>query len=166
MAPRNSLLTPKPRKNNVRRAIVWSAVAVLVLLVVIAIMPPVNGSDDGGQPEPTVEEVADQVGTASYAEIYQAYKENELVADDLYKGNRYRVTAKINGMTNDGLANMTGGAMLTMETQVGNTIVFFYAEFEREEEEDLKTVKVGDTITYEGTCGSAGYWYDCDLIVE
>ena len=31
-------------------------------------------------------------------------------------------------MANDGLFNMTGGAMLTPETKVDNTIVFFYTE--------------------------------------
>lgn len=102
----------------------------------------------------------------TYDEIYKAYKENELVADDLYQYNRYRITAKINGMTSDGLFNLTGGATLTMEKRVGNTRVFFYAEFEKEQEEALKTIKVGDTITFEGECLSAGTWKDCELIIE
>jgi len=117
-------------------------------------------------PEPEPENEEDTVGTATFEEIYKAYKENELVADDLYKNNRYEVTAKINGMTNDGLFNLTGGATLTLEKRVGNTIVFFYAEFEKEQEENLKTVKVGDTITFVGECLSAGTWVDCELVVE
>lgn len=99
----------------------------------------------------------------TFDEIYQAYKENELRADDAYKGNRYTITAKINGMATGGLLNLTGGATLTMEKQVGNTIVFFYAEFEKDQEEALKKVNVGDTITYEGECVSAGTWTDCEL---
>lgn len=59
---------------------------------------------------------------------------------------------------------MTGGATLTMQTQVGNTIVFFYAEFEKEQEEALKQVAVGDMITFEGTCLSAGSWIDCEIV--
>lgn len=112
------------------------------------------------------ETAENEVGVATFEEIYKAYEENELVADDLYKNNRYSVTAKINGMTNDGLLNLTGGATLTMEKQVGDTIVFFYAEFEKEQEENLKTVKVGDTITFTGECLSAGAWVDCELILE
>lgn len=104
--------------------------------------------------------------SVTYDEIYKAYKENELVADDLYQYNRYRITAEINGMSSDGLFNMTGGATLTMEKRVGNTRVFFYAEFEKEQEEALKTIKVGDTITFEGECLSAGMWSDCELITE
>ena len=102
----------------------------------------------------------------SFDEIYRAYKENELRADETYRYNRYRITGKVNGMTNDGLLNLTGGAMLTMEKLVGNTIVFFYAEFDRHQEEDLKLINVGDTITFEGKCLSAGSWTDCKIIKE
>lgn len=100
----------------------------------------------------------------TFEEIYVAYKENELRADDLYKGNRYIITAEVNNMETDGLLNMTGGATLAMEKVVGNTRVFFYASFEKEQEEALKTINVGDTITFEGDCLSAGSWADCELI--
>ncbi|MDY3779068.1 MAG: hypothetical protein SOZ77_02690 [Candidatus Limousia pullorum] len=102
----------------------------------------------------------------SFAEIYRAYKENELRADDVYKNNRYRIEAKVSGMSTDGLSNLTGGATLTMETQVDSTIVFFYAEFEKEQEDALKALNVGDTIIFEGECLSAGTWVDCELITE
>lgn len=100
----------------------------------------------------------------TFEEIYKAYKSNKLLAEDLYKGNRYRITATINGMSTGGLMNLTGGATLTMEIKVGNTIVFFYAEFEKEQEEALKKVAVGDTIVFEGTCASAGSWDDCKIV--
>ena len=101
--------------------------------------------------------------SVTYDDIYLAYKENELVANDLYRYNRYRITAKINGMATGGLLNLTGGATLTMETRVGNTIVFFYAEFEKEQEEALKQVKVGDTITFDGKCIGKGGFVDCEI---
>lgn len=104
------------------------------------------------------------ISDVSFNEIYRAYRKNELSADDVYKGNRYRVTATINGISAGGLFNITGGATLTMQTRVDNTIVFFLAEFEKKQESALKMVEVGDTITFEGTCSSEGYWYDCELI--
>ena len=107
-----------------------------------------------------------EIGSASFEEIYKAYKENKLVADDLYKHKRYYVTGEISGMSTGGLLNLTGAVTLTMKTQVGNTIVFFCAEFEKEQEETLKTVKVSDTITFVGECLSAGNWIDCELVVE
>lgn len=118
-------------------------------------------------PEPTVTEPSQEieVQTVTFADIYYAYKRNELAADDLYKHNRYQITAKVVGIESDGLFNLTGGAMLTMEIRVDNIIVYFYAEFEKEQEEDLKTIVVGDTITFEGTCLSAGSWVDCDLLI-
>ena len=102
----------------------------------------------------------------SFDEIYRAYKENELRADDTYKNNRYKITAKVNGMSTGGLLNLTGGATLTMEKRVGNTIVFFYAEFEKEQEDKLKTISVGDTITFGGECLSAGSWTECEIITN
>ena len=100
----------------------------------------------------------------TFDEIYKAYKANELRADDKYKNNRYRITARISAMTNGGLFIYSGGAILTMETRVDNTVVFFYAECEREQEDALKNVDVGDLITFEGECLSAGSWVNCEIV--
>jgi hypothetical protein len=154
-----------PQKKRVVYLLCGIIIAITIFsCVAILMLPPMESSS--AESEPQTSEETSAVGTATFDEIYQAYKENELVADDLYQYSRYRVTAKINGMTNDGLFNLTGGATLTLETKVDNTIVFFYAEFEKEQEEKLKTVKVGDTITFEGKCLDAGNWSECELIVE
>lgn len=139
-------------------------IIVIAIFSCVAILMSPSMESSPSESEPQTSEETSAVGTATFDEIYHAYKENELVADDLYQYNRYRVTAKINGMTNDGLFNLTGGATLTLETKVDNTIVFFYAEFEKEQEENLKTVKVGDTITFEGKCLDAGNWSECELV--
>lgn len=134
-------------------------IIVFVILMVIIMVTAMSNKDDEQAPAKE-----DQYTPASFEEIYQAYEDNELVADDLYKGRRYEVTATINGMEPGGLMNMTGGATLTMEKKIGNTIVVFLAEFERDQEEALKNIKVGDEITFEGTCYSAGSWSDCELV--
>ena len=100
--------------------------------------------------------------SVTFADIYTEVKRNKLSAEDLYDGNRYEITAKVNGMETGGLFNLTGGATLTMETKVGNTIVFFTAEFEKEQEDSLKQISVGDTITFIGTCYGANFT-DCEL---
>ena len=51
-----------------------------------------------------------------------------------------------------------------LEERLGYT--FTNIEFEKEQEENLKSVKVGDTITFEGKCLDAGNWTECELIVE
>lgn len=155
-------------KSKKKRRWLWIVVIIIAISSIIAIFGqddgPTGNSDSKIEVTPTPEPLTNEVGTATFDEIYRAYKDNELVADDMYKHNRYRITAKINGMTNDGLFNLTGGATLTLETKVDNTIVFFYAEFEKEQEENLKTVKVGDTITFEGKCLDAGNWSECELV--
>lgn len=152
-----------PQKKRVVYLLCGIIIVIAIFSCVAILMSPSMESSPS-ESEPQTSEVSSAVGTATFDEIYHAYKENELVADDLYQYNRYRVTAKINGMTNDGLFNLTGGATLTLETKVDNTIVFFYAEFEKEQEENLKTVKVGDTITFEGKCLDAGNWSECELV--
>lgn len=152
-----------PQKKRVVYLLCGIIIVIAIFSCVAILMSPSMESSPS-ESEPQTSEVSSAVGTATFDEIYHAYKENELAADDLYQYNRYRVTAKINGMTNDGLFNLTGGATLTLETKVDNTIVFFYAEFEKEQEENLKTVKVGDTITFEGKCLDAGNWSECELV--
>ena len=154
-----------PQKKRVVYLLCGIIIAITVFICAFVLVSALMNPSSSESETQTSEETS-EVGTATFDEIYYAYKENELVADDLYQYNRYRVTAKINGMTNDGLFNMTGGAMLTLETKVDNTIVFFYAEFEKEQEENLKSVKVGDTITFEGKCLDAGNWKECELITE
>lgn len=157
-------------KTKKKRRWLWIVVIIIAISSIIAIFGqddgPTGNSDSKIEVTPTPELLTNEVGTATFDEIYRAYKDNELVADDMYKHNRYQITAKINGMTNDGLFNLTGGATLTLETKVDNTIVVFYAEFEKDQEDNLKTVKVGDTITFIGECLSAGSWSDCEMIAQ
>ena len=126
-------------------------------------LPPATTQTEDKVEETTTEETTETVDTSvTYDEIYSEFKRNELNAKDLYNGNLYQIAAKINGMATGGLLNLTGGATLTMEYKVDNTVVFFTAEFEKEQEEQLKQVSVGDCITFIGTC-YGGSFTDCEL---
>lgn len=98
----------------------------------------------------------------TFADIYRGYQRNELLAKERYGGKRYKITAKINGISAGRWLGLFGGANLTMETKVDNTIVFFIAEFDKDQEKALKRVSVGDTITFVGTC-YGGSFSDCEL---
>lgn len=102
--------------------------------------------------------------SVAYEEIYNAYESNELVADELYKGNRYRITATVHRINTDGIFNMTGGATINMKVEVGDKVVSIIGEFEKDQEEALKLIVVGDTITFEGECGSAKAWIECEIV--
>ena len=112
----------------------------------------------------TNDEPAVETSPVSFSDIYREFKANELRAEEKYQFNRYQITARVNGMSTSGVLNLTGGATLTMETTVDDTIVFFHAEFEKEQEQALKAINVGDTVTFEGKCLSAGSWSECELI--
>lgn len=143
-----------------------------IILLIIAIIAGVTwlymvvpgGADRVVETEIVEVETVDT--STPFEEIYHEFKDNELRAREKYYDNRYRITATINGMSTTGLLNATGGATLTMETKIDNTIVFFYAEFEKDQEDALKSVNVGDTITFDGTCMSAGSWSDCEIVTE
>lgn len=129
----------------------------------------IEGTTPPEQPQQTEESPSEEATSSesidtsvTFADIYTEVKRNKLSAEDLYDSNRYEITAKVNGMETGGLFNLTGGATLTMETQVGDTIVFFTAEFEKEQEDSLKQISVGDTITFIGTCYGANFT-DCEL---
>ncbi|MEE1139362.1 MAG: hypothetical protein U0M02_12865 [Acutalibacteraceae bacterium] len=100
----------------------------------------------------------------SFEEIYNEYKSNEVRADEKYKGNRYVISATVNAINNGGgLLNFDESINITLEKRVGNTIVFFYASFDKSQKDSLININVGDEITFEGTCYSAGNWDDCVL---
>lgn len=142
-------------------------ILIIILLTFGVVWLYMNLPGGADKVEPTETEEVETVDTSvSFEEIYHEYKDNELRAREKYYENRYRITAKINGMSTTGLLNATGGATLTMETQIDDTIVFFYAEFEKDQEEALKNVNVGDTITFDGTNLSAGSWSDCKLVTD
>lgn len=154
------------RKKDIAVLSIFGIVVVVVIVFIAYTFLQIDKSNNNKiTSEETKTASSQSVDTSvSYEDIYTAYKQNELSADETYQYNRYRVTAKINGMETGGLLNLTGGATLTMEVKIGNTIIFFYAEFEKDQEENLKNVNVGDTITFDGKCLSAGTWTECELI--
>lgn len=136
------------------------AIACAIMFVVDISVEPVKNINSQQPIQGTVDDGADT--SVTFADIYREFKRNELNAKDLYNGNRYRITAEINGMSSSGLLNLTGGATLIMDEQVDGTIVFFTAEFDKEQEDALKELSVGDTITFTGTC-YGGNFTDCEI---
>lgn len=146
---------------NRQPALGWGAFLLgLICLIIWVLSMPRTPSEK--KDVPTMETVS----SVSFSELYHAYKENEIVADDIYKGNRYQVTGEIVGISNDGLLNIGGGATLTVNVELDEAIVVLIATFEKGQIESLKSVKVGDTITFAGKCLSYGSWSECELILE
>lgn len=151
-------------KNNSK---VSGLTVICILFILIAILVAVfclpemvsNSSDNSLNISSQIEVNRD----VSYEEIYKAFKNNTIVAEDTYNDKYFAVTAKINGMKTGGVFELEKNVTtLTMETQVDNTIVFFLAKFDEEQRESLKSVSVGDTISFIGKCND-GTFSECEL---
>lgn len=127
-----------------------------------------DSADTTSEPlESESQTTSEPAAAISYEEIYHAYQQNELNADSVYKGNRYQVAARIQKIDSNGvwtLGGLLGGAMLTMEVEVDGETKTFKAEFNKDQEESLKTVNVGDSVTFEGECSGSGLWTECKLV--
>lgn len=100
---------------------------------------------------------------ASYKDVYTAYQENTVNAEDLYKGKWFKITAEINQINND-MAPLSDDIVITCQKKIDSTLVFFYARFPQTYREDIKKLKAGDKITFIGKCKNADNWTDCDLV--
>ena len=140
--------------------VVWIAIIIFIWL---DIKLPSKPKSDTASAVTNVEK-SKKVKKASFKEIYKVYEKNELRADEKYEHNRYKIKAKVNGMTDDGLLNFDKSIKLTLETKVDNTIVFFYADFGKEEATNLKKIDVGDNIVFEGECLDAYNWVECKIV--
>lgn len=138
------------------------------MLFIIALFLAPNGDKGSETATPSLEPSISLAEEVDYDEMYQAYKDNEIVANEQYQGNRYRFSAEINGINEGGglidLFDTDLGAKLTLVRKVGNTIVYIGAEFGKDQLESLKQVKVGDTISIEGECYSDTYWVECEVV--
>jgi len=104
------------------------------------------------------------VEDVTFDEIYRAYKDNELRANEKYQNKRYRVTAKVYDISAGGVLGLGRGATLTLETTVDGAYVLIFAVFGKDQEAALKEISTGDMITFEGKCLSSLSWTDCEII--
>lgn len=94
--------------------------------------------------------------------VYKEYKSNEVRAEETYGNKRYRVTGTVNGLTDSGLANLFGGATVTLVRQVGNTTVYFFASFSKDQKDAIMKINTGDEITFVGEYSKMSF-YSCEL---
>ena len=126
----------------------------VALIVTILCIPSGDGKT---QPEVTE--------PLNFTECYYAYKENELKADDIYKGNRYSLTVKVRDIkdTDGSLLYWDDEVIVGFEIKVDDVTVVGEAVFEKDQRDFLKKINVGDTVTFVGECQSVGVWIGCEL---
>lgn len=98
----------------------------------------------------------------TFEEIFWAYFENEVAAKDSYYGNRYRITGYVDAIASD---TLSGEIVVGLSKLTGRSMVAFDAVFQKDQKEQLKKIKVGDSLTFDGTCVDSQYWIKC-VVVE
>lgn len=103
--------------------------------------------------------------SALFHEIRAAYKNNELSADDTYKGNRYTIVGEFDGANEDGIfPSLLNEINITVKIMDGNTVCYVFCSFDKEEWRDrLAELNKGDEMIIEGECYSWGSWNNCEL---
>lgn len=105
------------------------------------------------------------IGLNNFKEIRNAYKNNELSANDKYKGNTYTLYGQISGIKEDGLMNaLLDKIGVTITYRNNNSIVYTFCDFNSSERDKLTNYNVGDYILFSGTCSNYGNWYNCKVI--
>jgi hypothetical protein len=102
--------------------------------------------------------------TTEFLEIYNAFKSNELVANDKYKGNRYTMIGRFETVEEDGLFNTLFKEIgVTVIVKVNDKTYNLWCKFDESEREKLKKYSKGDIIKFTGECISWGSWTDCKV---
>lgn len=102
------------------------------------------------------------VTTIDFDTVYKEYKANEVRAEETYGKKRYRVTGNVNALTDDGLMNLMGGVTVTLTRKVGNTTVFFFASFPKDQKEKIMKINAGDDITIVGEMRNLNF-FSCEI---
>lgn len=106
-----------------------------------------------------------EIGLNNLQEIRQAYKKNELTANDTYKGKKYNLYAKLDTIKEDGLMNtMLDKIGVTLTFQSENRIIYIFCDFKKNQRDTLSKYNKGDYILFSGICSSWGNWYDCEVL--
>lgn len=105
---------------------------------------------------------AKSVTTLDFDAVYKEYKSNEVRAEETYGDKRYRVTGTVNGLTDSGLGNLFGSTTVTLVRQVGNTTVYFFASFSKDQKDAIMKINTGDEITFVGEYSKMSF-YSCEL---
>lgn len=120
-------------------------------------------SKSSSKPKKSSSSASEQAVTAiDFNAVYKEYKSNEVRAEETYGNKRYRVTGTVNGLTDSGLGNLFGGTTVTLVRQVGNTTVYFFASFSKDQKDAIMKINTGDEITFVGEYSKMSF-YSCEL---
>lgn len=144
------------KKHRKRGCLTWLVAGILLFGGCVAIFgdsdtpspsEPETQSTTAPTGKPTTAPTEEPVIEITPSELYNAYEENEVAADNQYKGKLVRITGTIDNIGKDILDEV----YITIEA--GNTFDSIQCYFENEEQiEKVATLKSGEEITLVGEC--------------
>lgn len=97
----------------------------------------------------------------TFEEIYIAYQGNELRASENYKGERVRISGTVDSVSE----SFWGTTTVWIVAYAQGDDHYLICTFDTKEQKDsLMKLNTGDYITFEGTCDSATWWLDCEIV--
>lgn len=161
---RQPIQSPTPKKKSGCLKILLIVFGVLVILGILGSVLGGEGKPLGpnqpsatAEPEPTYIEI-------SATDLLAAYADNEVAADNEYKGQLLRVTGTVGSIGKD----ILDAAYVTLKNDESEySIISVQCYFDKDNLDDIAALHEGDTVTIRGTCnGSAGnvLLKKCDVV--
>ncbi|MDR0519512.1 MAG: OB-fold putative lipoprotein [Clostridiales Family XIII bacterium] len=145
-------------------------VAVIIVIIIAAVNSGGDNKDANNAPSNQTEQSADD-STApeesaiqiSAKDLMDAYDENEVAADEKYKGKVLQVKGVVNSVATDIMDEL----YVTLDNGAELEIISVQCYFNEDKKDAIAKLKKGDEITIEGTC--TGYLInvlleDCDVL--
>ena len=106
------------------------------------------------------DEVIVRENKSNFKEIYSAYKENSMRAEEMYEGNEYTITC-----TPYSIKRSNGKVSISASVFYNSTECYILCIFDEKNQKDLlENVDAGDRITFKGTCSNWANWKNCRII--
>lgn len=162
----SSYTVPAPKKKGGCLKIVFVVLLVILALFVIGIAFGNSSSNS----DTTTQSNAVATPEPEYVEItakdlLTAYEENTVAADNQYKNQLLKVTGTVGSIGKD----IMDSAYVTLTNDDPYSFISVQCFFEKDNLDDIATLKEGDTVTITGVCDGNTLnvlLKQCDLVVE
>lgn len=108
--------------------------------------------------------VGQEAGENNLRTIRASWEENEISAKETYAGKHFVIAGQVNKISSGGnLAHITTNPVITVFVKDGADTLIVYAEFSKDDEDQLQNLSAGDDILIAAKCSNWGNWEDCVL---
>ena len=92
------------------------------------------------------------------------YDTNEVRAKEIYKGNRYVITAQVTDIEQAGFSDGYSGYNVDMVVALTNGNFSISGNFQGDLKDDIMELNIGDILTFTGKCETPRLWQNCTIV--